>query len=279
MTRASWLRDPLTLVRVADLQSRFGYRARAFEKYARAGAVLEERGFLRKAIAAYACALDLAKKETARWGGAQLDVALSLARVQAEEGLTREARLTLIESRERLIDDGRAESALAAQVALVNLDPEETPERVRLAHLLASAGAGGAAADEYATCVGQLFARGESHKALPVLERLLAQRADPVHARLAAELYLARGGDGDGVRALSALKLCMRDEAESEGTLRVLATALRLAGDAARAVKVDRAVARLRRGRSDGRVRPVLESGARATNPSSRSIPLLLVAR
>ncbi len=274
MSGVEWISDPATLIRVAELQARLGSVAAARRKLARAGAKLEERGFLRRAIAAYARALELAMADAARWGGEELDLVLGLARVQVEEGLLREARLTLVTARERWLDDNKSAAVLATQIALVRIDPEDTPERVRLAHLLARTGEGGAAADEYATCVAQLFARGQSHQALPLLDRLLAQRADPKHARLAAELYVARGADGDGVRALAALKPCLSDEAEDEGTLRVLATALRLSGDVARAVKVDDAVARI------GSERPArFESGSRSTAPSSRSIPLLLVAR
>jgi tetratricopeptide (TPR) repeat protein len=243
-----WI-DPQVLVRLGELHLRIGAHAEAMDKFGRAGEGFARRGFLSKAIGAYARALHAAERG-GRWGDAQLAIVIGLTRVYEEEGRTREARAMLEAARARFTQDGRPLGVVAVQRVIVALDPDEPVERVRLGDQLALAGHQRAAADEYAACTTLLLERGQTRHALSVVERLLKQRRDPSHARLAAELYLARAAKGDGRRALKALRICLRRGAGDAATLRLLASALRLSGDAARAVAVDAAVAEAEAGRA-----------------------------
>ena len=78
---------------------------------------------------------------------------------------------------------------------------------------------------EFAVAAGQLVKLGRRDDALKVVERLLHHRPDPTHARIAAELYLARNQPNDGMQALCKLQICFQANPKDLDTLGLLARA------------------------------------------------------
>jgi tetratricopeptide (TPR) repeat protein len=80
-----------------------------------------------------------------------------------------------------------------------------------------------------------------------VIERILHFRLDPRFARVAAELYLARGTRDDGMAALAKLQICFQADPKDLDTLGFLAQAFLLIGQEAKAIEVYKEMARLAR--------------------------------
>ncbi len=82
---------------------------------------------------------------------------------------------------------------------------------------------------------------------LKVVERLLQIQPDPPHARIAAELYLARNGPTDAMQALAKLQVCFQANRHDLDTLGLLARAFTQIGQAAKAIEVQKEMARIAR--------------------------------
>ncbi|HEX4353575.1 MAG TPA: hypothetical protein VHZ95_11680, partial [Polyangiales bacterium] len=72
-------------------------------------------------------------------------------------------------------------------------------------------------------------------------------KQDPVQARLAAELYLARAGANDGMQALAKLQVCFQANPKDLDTLALLARAFAAIGQASKGLEVHKEMARIAR--------------------------------
>ncbi|MEO7113490.1 MAG: hypothetical protein ABI183_23830, partial [Polyangiaceae bacterium] len=108
------------------------------------------------------------------------------------------------------------------------------------------------AASEFGIAAAQLVKHNRRDDALKVLERLMHHKQDPVQARLAAELYLARGGANDGMQALAKLQVCFQANPKDLDTLALLARAFAAIGQASKGLEVHKEMARI--ARDQGRV-------------------------
>ncbi|GAF95715.1 unnamed protein product, partial [marine sediment metagenome] len=130
---------------------------------------------------------------------------------------------------------------------IVELDPTNPLPHLRLAEALSRVKDTEGAVFEFKTAASQLAGIGRRDDALKVLERLLHHKPDSEQARICAELYLSRGQPQDGMQALSKLQICFQANPRDFDTLSLLARAFNAIGQGAKAIEVQKEMARVAR--------------------------------
>ncbi len=161
--------------------------------------------------------------------------------------MTSDALGALDEVATRLQRGGREPEAIEVFRKIVELDPINPLPHLRLAEALSRAKDADGAVSEFAVAAGELTKLGRRDDALKVIERLLQHRPEPTHARAAAELYLARNAPNDGLQALSKLQISFQANPRDLETLGLLARAFNHIGQAAKAIEVQKEMARIAR--------------------------------
>jgi len=240
-------KDTRALLRLAELHAKVKEHALACETYSRAGDVFVEQGFGRRALSAFAQALEVARKN------ALVDrvapTARAMAKLYAQEKLPREAVATLDAAARFLIEKGSDAAAAGLLEDRIALEDTEIA-RVRLAETLFRLGQPARAASQLQGVFARLYGQGRRDEALDVAERLLGERPDIAIARAAAELYLARSRPGDAYLALAKLRSCCSHDPTHVPTLQLLARAFEQAGHGDKAARVQQEIDRM-----TGRVR------------------------
>jgi tetratricopeptide (TPR) repeat protein len=239
--------DARILLKLGDLQSKMEAYADAVATYDRVGTFYAKQGFSLKAIAVFKQIREIIAKQVPQLEERYAHVTPRLAELYQQLGLTSDALAALDEVATRLQRQNRDVEAIEVFRKLVDLDPTNPLPHLRLAEALSRAKDVEGAVVEFGTAAGQLTKLGRRDDALKVLERLLHHRAGPVHARMAAELYLARGGGTDGMQALSKLQICFQADPRNLDTLGLLARAFTQIGQAAKAIEVQKEMARIAR--------------------------------
>ncbi len=147
----------------------------------------------------------------------------------------------------RLQRQNRDQEAIDVFRKIVDLDPTNPLPHLRLAEALSRAKDIDGAVLEFGIAAGQLAKLGRRDDALKVLERLLHHKPDAVHARTAAELYLGAAAANDGMQALAKLQICFQANPRDLDTLGPLARAFTQIGQAAKAIEVQKEMARIAR--------------------------------
>ncbi|MDP9001961.1 MAG: tetratricopeptide repeat protein [Myxococcota bacterium] len=239
--------DARTLLKIGDLQSKMEDYADAVATYERVGRFYASQGFSLKAIAVYKQIRELISNRVPKLEEKYAHVAPKLAELYQQLGLTSDALAALDEVATRLQRQGREQEAVEVFRKIVELDPSNPLPHLRLAEaLLRGKDADGAVA-EFAIAAGQLAKLGRRDDALKVIERLLQHKPEPAHARAAAEIYLARNAPNDGLQALAKLQICFQANPRDLDTLDLLARAFNHIGQAAKAIEVQKEMARIAR--------------------------------
>ena len=239
--------DARTLLKIGDLQSKMETYADAISTYERVGKHYASQGFSLKAIAVYKQIRELITKHQPQLEAQYAHITPKLAELYQQLGLTSDALLALDEVATRFQRQQRDAEAIEVFKKIVELDPTNPLPHLRLAEALSRVQNVDAAVSEFATAGSQLLRLGRRDDALKVLERLLHHKSDPAQARIAAELYLARGQQADGMQALSKLQLCFQANPRDLDTLALLARAFNVIGQAAKAIEVQKEMARIAR--------------------------------
>ena len=239
--------DARTLLKLGDVQSKMEAYADAVATYDRVGKSYAAQGFALKAIAVFKQIREIITKQVPQLEEKYSHVTPRLAELYQQLGLTSDALAALDEVATRLQRQNRDVEAIEVFRKLVELDPTNPLPHLRLAEALSRAKDIDGAVVEFGVATGQLTQLGRRDDALKVLERLLHHRADAPHARIAAELYLARGGGSDGMQALSKLQICFQADPRDLNTLGLLARAFTQIGQAAKAIEVQKEMARIAR--------------------------------
>ena len=245
--------DARTLLKIGDLQSKMETYADAVVTYERVGKFYASQGFALKAIAVYKQIREIIAKHCPALEDQYAHITPQLAGLYQQLGLTSDALAALDEVATRLQRQSRDQEAIDVFGKIVELDPTNPLPHLRLAEALSRAKDIDGAVTEFGVAVGQLVKLGRRDDALKVIERLLHHKADPVYARMAAELYLARNGPNDGLQALSKLQTSFQANPRDLDTLSLLARAFNQLGQAAKAIEVHKEMARIARdtGRAD----------------------------
>ena len=237
--------DARTLLKIGDLQSKMEAYADAVGTYERVGKFYAQQGFALKAIAVYKQIREIILKHIPNLEERYSHITPKLAELYVQLGLTSDALAALDEVATRMQRQGRDPEAIEVFRKIVELDPTNPLPHLRLAEALSRNKDADGAVTEFGIAAGQLVKLGRRDDALKVVERLLHHKADPVHARIAAELYLARAQPNDGLQALAKLQICFQSNPKDLDTLALLARAFNAIGQAAKGIEVQKEMARL----------------------------------
>ena len=239
--------DARTLLKIGDLQSKMEEYAGAVATYERVGKFYASQGFLLKAIAVYKQIREIIDKHVPQLDDKYAHVTPKLAELYHQLGLTSDALGALDDVATRLQRAGREPEAIDVFRKIVELDPLNPLPHLRLAEALSRAKDADGAVAEFAVAAGELAKLGRRDDALKVIERLLQHKPEPRQARAAAELYLARNAPNDGLQALSKLQISFQANPRDLDTLALLARAFNHIGQAAKAIEVQKEMARIAR--------------------------------
>ncbi|MEZ4467895.1 MAG: tetratricopeptide repeat protein [bacterium] len=223
-------------MKIGALYVRKGAIPHAIATYNRVANHYREEGHAQKAVAVYKQIISLAP-------GA-IDAHLVLGNLYARLNQPLEAISELqivVGAYER---EGRHQESCELLQQIVELSPEDEPNRIRLAEAHARQGATGQAADEFRVVLDQLLGRNRLEDFIQVAERMLYLAPDQHDtARKLAEIYLQRA---QPKRALARLQVLFQASPTDPDVLRMLGQAFRDLGYASKAASVYRELARVR---------------------------------
>ena len=239
--------DARTLLKMGDLQLKMEGYAAAVSTYERVGKFYAQQGFSLKAIAVYKQIREIIGRHVPTLEDKYAHIAPKLAELFQQLGLTSDALAALDEVATRLQRQNRDQEAIEVFRKIVDLDATNPLPHLRLAEALSRAKDIDGAVLEFGIAAGQLAKLGRREDAIKVIERLLHHKPDIVQARAAAELYLAKGTASDGMQALAKLQICFQANPRDLDTLGLLARAFTQIGQAAKAIEVQKEMARIAR--------------------------------
>jgi len=239
--------DARTLLKIGDLYSKADNYAEAVATYERVGRYYSGHGFSLKAIAVYKQIRDIVNRHASELGDRYAHIVPKLADLYQQLGLTSDAIAALEEVATRCQQTGRDAEAVDIFQRIVAFDTSNPIPHIRLAEGLSRIKDVDGAVAEFAIAAGQLVRQGRRDDALKVFERLLHHKPDPAHARIAADLYLARNGPNDGLQGLAKLQICFQANPRDLDTLALLSKAFTQIGQASKSIEVQKEIARLAR--------------------------------
>src|SRR6187402_2914530 len=195
--------DARTLLKIGDLQARLSAYPEAIATYDRVGQFYSSQGFALKAIAVYKQIRELIKKHAPDLADRYGHIVPKLAEIYNQLGLTSDALAAYDEVATRLQRGGRDREAIDVFRKMVALDPSNPLPHLRLAEACCRVQSVDEAIDSFWTAAELLIRLKRRDDALKVVERILHFRQEPRYARVAAELYLERGQQQDGLQALA----------------------------------------------------------------------------
>jgi tetratricopeptide (TPR) repeat protein len=260
--------DPRWLLKVGDTQQKKGDFAAAIGSYEEVARFYASQGFHLKAVAVYNTVRDLLGKQPPHVQTQYAHVPVKLAELYEKLQLTSDALATWEQIADRLVRDGREREAIEIYRRIVGLDPSNPIAHLRLAEALSRNKDVEGAIGEFAATAEQLTAQKRIDDALKVYERLLHHRQDPKYARPAAELYLQRGGQNDGVAAIAKIQICLKSDPKSVELIALLARGFVAIGQTDKAVTIYKESARLagEQGKKDLRVEVIRQLQRLAPN-------------
>lgn len=239
--------DARTLLKIGDLQLKMGAHEQAIATYESVGNLYAKQGWALKAIAVYKQIREIVAKHVPHLDDKYGHIAPRLAELYQQLGLTSDALAALDEVATKLQRQQRDSEAIEVFQKIVALDPTNPLPHLRLAEALSRNKDIEGAVFEFKTAAAQLAGLGRRDDALKVLERLLHHKPDAEQARIAAELYLSRGQQADGMQALAKLQICFQANPRDLDTLTLLARAFNAIGQAGKAIEVQKEMARIAR--------------------------------
>jgi tetratricopeptide (TPR) repeat protein len=239
--------DARTLLKIGDLQAKQVLYADAINTYESVGKLYSSQGFALKAIAVYKQIREIIAKHVPQLEERYGHIAPKLAELYQQLGLTSDALAALDEVATRLQRQQKDQEAIEVFRRIVELDPTNPLPHLRLAEALSRVKDVEGAVYEFKTAASQLAGIGRRDDALKVLERLLHHRPDPEQAKICAELYLSRSQPQDGMQALAKLQICFQANPRDFDTLSLLARAFNAIGQGAKAIEVQKEMARVAR--------------------------------
>ena len=239
--------DARTLLKMGDLQLKMDGYGAAVATYERVGKFYAQQGFSLKAIAVYKQIREIITRHVPALEDRYAHIAPKLAELYQQLGLTSDALAALDEVATRLQRQNRDPEAIEVFRRIVDLDATNPLPHLRLAEALSRAKDIDGAVLEFGIAAGQLAKLGRKEDALKVIERLLHHKPDAAQARVAADIYLSRNGPSDGMQALAKLQICFQANPRDLETLGLLARAFTLIGQAAKAIEVQKEMARIAR--------------------------------
>jgi tetratricopeptide (TPR) repeat protein len=173
---------------VGDLYSRLGEASKATECFKAVGDAYANQGFTVKAIAMYK---KIAKLQPS------LESVLKLAELYTQQGLFNDARAQYLQVAEEFLKSGELENAVRIFQKILEMDPENTTMRIRLAEVYVRLGKKNEAWQIFSAAAETLRAKGSLPAAEEVLQRMLTLDPGNGYALLMQGRNLLEAGDAE----------------------------------------------------------------------------------
>src|SRR5579872_2955350 len=203
---------------IGDLYSRIGESDKATDCFKTVGDAYASQGFTVKAIAMYK---KLTKIKTS------LESLLKLAELYTQQGLFNDARAQYLQVADEFLKAGELENAVRIFQKILEMDPENSSMRVRLAEVYVRLGKKTEAWQIFTSAAESLRSKGSLSAADEVLQRMLTLDPGNNYALLMQGKNLVESGDGAG--AVAALQKIPDIDSNPDG-LRDLLKAYLLTG-------------------------------------------------
>src|ERR1700704_1338216 len=182
-------KDLTVLNTVGDLYSRLGQGDRAVECFKNVGDAYATQGFTVKAIAMYK---KLSKLKPS------LECVLKLAELYTQQGLFNDARAQYLQVADEFLQSGEMENAVRIFQKILEMDPENTAMRVRLAEVYVRLGKKTEAWQIFSAAAETMRSKGSLGGAEEVLKRMLTLDPANSYALLMQGRNLLESGDAEG---------------------------------------------------------------------------------
>src|SRR5271163_4195082 len=173
---------------VGDLYSRLGEASKATECFKAVGDAYANQGFTVKAIAMYK---KISKLQPS------LESVLKLAELYTQQGLFNDARAQYLQVAEEFLKSGALEDAVRIFQKILEMDPENTTMRIRLAEVYVRLGKKNEAWQIFSAAAETLRAKGSLPAAEEVLQRMLTLDPGNSYALLMQGRNLLEAGDAE----------------------------------------------------------------------------------
>jgi tetratricopeptide (TPR) repeat protein len=174
---------------VGDLYSRIGESDKATECFKNVGDAYASQGFTVKAIAMYK---KICKSQPA------LESLLKLAELYTQQGLFNDARAQYLQVAEEFLKAGELENAVRIFQKILEMDPENSTMRVRLAEVYIRLGKKTEAWQIFSAAAESLRSKGSLSAAEEVLQRMLTLDPGNNYALLMQGKNMIESGDAAG---------------------------------------------------------------------------------
>jgi tetratricopeptide (TPR) repeat protein len=235
--------DTRALLALGDAYVKLERYDKALSAYERAAELYYRGELLIKAIAVYRRIDQLIARHAPGLAERFAHTMVRQAEVCARLGLSDDAIAGFDRAVGKLRAAGRERDAALLYKRFVALLPGNPEVQLRYGEACARLGDIDQAVELFAHAARRSLALGRSDRAIVILELLQSYRAEPRHALLLAELYLARASVDDAVKALAQLQLCFKNDPEDLRVLALLARAFELLQSPAKADEVRKAAA------------------------------------
>ena len=177
---------------VGDLYSRLGESDKAVECFKSVGDTYAGQGFTVKAIAMYK---KICKIKSS------LESLLKLAELYTQQGLFNDARAQYLQVAEEFLKAGELENAVRIFQKILEMDPENSAMRIRLAEVYIRLNKKSEAWQIFTAAAESLRAKGALNEAEEVLQRMLKLDPNSTYALLMRGKNLLESGDAAGAAA------------------------------------------------------------------------------
>src|SRR4051812_22862158 len=185
-------KDLTVLNTVGDLYSRLGEMDKAAEYFKNVGDAYAAQGFTVKAIAMYK---KLSKLKSS------MECVLRLAELYTQQGLFNDARAQYLQVAEEFLKAGELENAVRIFQKILEMDPENSTMRVKLAEVYVRLGKKTDAWQIFSAAAESLRSKGQLGPADEVLQRMLTLDPGNTYALLMQGKNLLESGDAAGAVA------------------------------------------------------------------------------
>ncbi len=228
-------KDVRTWLKIGDLFAKLGQKSEAAQTYQKVAQFYADQGFYLKAVAVY--------KQILKIDPRLIEINVALAELYRQLGLIQDtiSQYELVAS--FLQHEGRTREAVDAHRSILELDPQNVAQRIKLAELYSKENLVQEAAREFGETADQLRSMGRVDDFLKVGERLLFHEPDNrAIAKELAALYIQRD---DPRRALTKLQGSFKADPRDQQTLDLLAQAFLALNQHQKSVSVLKELARV----------------------------------
>jgi tetratricopeptide (TPR) repeat protein len=191
---------------VGDLYSRIGESDKATECFKTVGDAYASQGFTVKAIAMYK---KISKLKPS------LESVLKLAELYTQQGLFNDARAQYLQVAEEFLKSGELDNAVRIFQKILEMDPENTTMRIKLAEVYVRLGKKTEAWQIFSAAAETLRAKGSLPAADEILTRMLTLDPGNAYALLMQGRNMLESGDAEG--AITALTKVADLDSNPEG--------------------------------------------------------------